>query len=130
VLRISLLLLLCGTSLQECDPKTCEYCCVSDPPGSEKVCKNIIHICRLSNPSKFGPVIVLIIIIGFWCCLIPLCLNTCKIILTKQFCFGHTIFGGLEKMLKLMFSRTKKSTIVSRDEKDALEKAKSLRKNF
>ena len=128
--QILILLQFISFSLQECDQTTCEFCCLSTPPSDEQFCVDDILRCRLVNKRNFFPFYVLMMIVGFWCVFTPLCLKSCKFVLTNQFCFGYTIFGALEKMVKKVFQKKKLNRIESRQDSLSKRSLKTLKKHF
>ena len=114
---ILLLLLTNAVKSQACDVTTnCEYCCITKTDGSV-VCEDNLIECRLKNPRDFFGVILLLLIITFWCILVPLLVSCSQMCLLGQCLFGLTFYEVLQKLCCCCNSKKKQATLDSRKQK-------------
>ena len=123
-------IILAQAALADCDPATCQYCCITNKLG-QSVCNDEILECKLKNTRSYFSLSILGGIIIFWCAAMPFCLKFTKKLLVGKFCFGYTILGAFEKMVKgLILNSKKKSNITKREGKSVSENFSVLRRKF
>ena len=123
-----IILTITSLSLQECDPKTCQYCCIV--VNGEPTCKDEVLQCRLVNKRHYADVAVLVCIVVFWCIGVPFVLQIAKQVLVHPICCGYTIFSIIKRLASICYRQGKKRQILKRQKATSQENIGALKKMF